>query len=148
MRGFFFRGRPPLRPLTRAASALALLVACPPRRPSATAAGFLGGIDQQSVRFVEGDPFGARHGKIFWRNAVAIWGIRSASVVALCHRQRLTERCGLVFSELFTKTIGMVVPDMQDGVGACLSHHAVNIPYRLGYVKWAEIGLKTAGAQA
>jgi hypothetical protein len=38
---FFLRGRPPLAPLSRAAVVLASEVALPPRRPSATAAGFL-----------------------------------------------------------------------------------------------------------
>lgn len=36
-----FRGLPPFLPFSRAASALASLVTCPPFRPSATAAGFL-----------------------------------------------------------------------------------------------------------
>lgn len=38
-----FFGRPPFAPLARAASDLASLVACPPLRPSSTAAGFLRG---------------------------------------------------------------------------------------------------------
>lgn len=39
-----FFGRPPLRPLARAASALAALMAFPPLRPSAAAARFLRGM--------------------------------------------------------------------------------------------------------
>jgi hypothetical protein len=43
-RYFGLGGRPPLRPLSRAASAFASLRALPPFRPNATAAGFLRGI--------------------------------------------------------------------------------------------------------
>jgi hypothetical protein len=60
--GLRFFGRPPRLPFSRALAALASLVrplfACPPSRPSATAAGFLRGTADGTVGQVDAAPVG------------------------------------------------------------------------------------------
>jgi hypothetical protein len=74
------RGRPPFWPFSRAAAALASVVALPPifppRRPSATACGFLRGI---------GDAFHAVEGRRF-----GCFGSGDVLVAAVLQRERRT----------------------------------------------------------
>jgi hypothetical protein len=73
-----FLGRPPLRPFSRAAALLASEVTCPPRRPNATAAGFLRGIG--GLQFAQSCGHLLAHvGKV--RHQFSVGGCGQATVV-------------------------------------------------------------------
>lgn len=87
----FFFGRPPFAPFARAAVAFASDRTDPPFRPSATAAGFLRGIQQESICFVEGDTFRAGDVEVFRRDAVAVGGVGASGVIAFGHQEGFAE---------------------------------------------------------
>ena len=70
------RGRPPLAPLRRAASALASERTLPPLRPKATAAGFLRGIGVQGFTGMFG---GVRHAAVGAVTEFPLQAVRLAS---------------------------------------------------------------------
>lgn len=109
--GFSFRGRPPLAPLARAASALASLVTFPPLRPSATAAGFLRGM--AGIQRLQGGVVGIAGG---------------AHLLALGWRPR---------GDVVREFAAQLFVGAKGGFGGLLGgRHRVNIPNRLGSVKW------------
>jgi hypothetical protein len=104
------RGRPPLAPLARAAAAFASDVALPPRRPSATAAGFLrGGIAGAQGRVI-GVPRGAHLLTLRWGP------------------------CGHVLREFAAKLFVFAEARLGGVLGGCGRHRRIE-PNRLGFVK-------------
>jgi hypothetical protein len=120
--GGFLRGRPPLQPLARAAAALAALTACPPLRPSETAAGFL---DIGRLNFGDADHFNRQQvgipvGHGFGRRAN---GHTSGVWVYFQHGE----------SQVRFLDAGWL-RELYDGSGGQV-RHGRTIPKRLGYVK-------------
>jgi hypothetical protein len=117
--GAFF-GLPPFLPFLRAAAALASLVAFPPRRPRATAAGFLRATE--TVEGLEGGVVGIP---------------RLLHLCALRGRPRrhvlwqFSPECFVGAQGLFSGLLG----------GVQCVRHEVNIPNRLGYVNPHKTGL-------
>jgi hypothetical protein len=104
-----FGGRPPRLPLIRAASALASEVTFPPLRPSATAAGFL-----RCKTLASAGPCAV--------------GIREDDATVF--------DCGGRASTVLGDDALGCGDELLFG-GRCACVHALNIPNRLGYVKWA-----------
>lgn len=118
------RGLPPFAPLARAAAALASVVALPPilppRRPSATAWGFLRGIGD-ALHAVE-------------RRRPATFGARNVLVAAVLERERRT-------AGNRPKTLHGVrdrrLAAHEVAAGRGVLRHELIKPYRFGFVKQA-----------
>jgi hypothetical protein len=131
----FLRGRPPFFPFRRAASDLASLLTRPPRRPSATAAGFFRGmaLHQEAIGLIERDAFFASRGVVVWLDPVGV--VHVSSVGALGLLKGFAQALSLVFSGLFD--VFGFEPNGQDLIGAsrCVVCHRSIKPNRLGFVK-------------
>ena len=115
-----FTGRPPSAPFARAAAAFAAVLAFPPLRPRATAAGFFlaTGVEVSNGRTTK-------------RAGVVVRGFLGKAL----HFGWLVGIQG----QSDSGQRGFREHDHGGGVGV---RHVSNIPKRLGYVKWAEMGQK------
>lgn len=126
----FFLGRPPLAPLARAASALALLVDCPPSLPSATAASFLRGTALPTLTH--------GHGVIGLILGLAFFGIAAVARAIVSEVQ--TVDAGLPCGQCFTASALVCDLVWAEPFGC----HGSIKPNRLGFVNPVEIGQKWA----
>ena len=112
--GLGFFGRPPFAPFSRAAAILAVLVDCPPFRPSRTAAGFLRGTAYAQRRFAQlFAGFVGRHADIEHLLAVHRAGIEP---VRFQHRvTNAAEQVGQSFSLLQREEYGAVGVGLNSG---------------------------------
>ena len=149
---FFFLGRPPLAPLARAASALALDMDCPPSRPSATAAGFLRGmshsvgdgegvIDEQAHVRLRQFVAGRRNTK----NGIGFVGVNIDApwAIDLPNAENASGGvCRRDVAGVFPVGGDSEFRKLRDDLVGSDVVHAPNIPNRLGYVNTPEIGPK------
>ncbi len=131
------RGRPPLAPLARAAAVLASERTLPPRRPNATAAGFLRDIgilanveraDAAQGASVEATIEHPRTGKTA-NERMPLGG-------NLVHRQNVDSFGGLPgLGQCAGQRLGHLLRGAFERGGLCRQHGTIK-PYRLGFVKW------------
>jgi hypothetical protein len=149
---FGFGGLPPRFPLARAATAFASLVTRPPRRPSATAAGFLRDISTNRQRGVTKrlTVTVRRHWPVNVDADVLIAGAAQRLVfghllaeVVGCEAVNLASRA-LRLRQQASESLGVACKSGAELVGrelceeASLLIHGLIIPNRLGYVKLAK----------